>query len=220
MEKFLPVLRMCPLFAQVADGDIPGMLGCLGAVVREIRKGQYVLAEGEPAIYVGILLEGSAYVEKQDFYGNRSIVSRVARGDLFGESFACAGVAEMPVSVVANEDGKVMLIPCQRITVGCANACAHHSQMIYNLLQIVAVKNLEFHQKLEITANRTTREKLMAYLQLQAKQQGSDTFTIPYDRQGLADYLGVERSAMSAELSKLRKDGVIDFSRSKFILLK
>ncbi len=219
MEKFLPVLRKCPLFTQMDDGDIPGMLGCLDAVVREINKGQYILAEGEPALFVGILLAGSAHVVKQDFYGNRSIVSSVVPGDLFAESFACAGVAEMPVSVVAHEESKVMLIPCQRITVGCANACTHHSRMIYNLLQIVAVKNLEFHQKLEITANRTTREKLMAYLQLQAKIHGDNTFTIPYDRQGLADYLGVERSAMSAELGKLRRDGVIDFSKSKFTLL-
>jgi len=219
MEKFLPILRKCPLFAKVDDGDIPGMLGCLTAVIKEVKKNQFIFSEGEPAVYVGILLDGSAHVEKQDFYGNRSIVSSVAPGDLFAESFACAGVTEMPVSVVAVEDSKVMLIPCQRITVGCANACAHHSQMIYNLLQIVAVKNLEFHRKLEITANRTTREKLLAYLQLQAKEKGSSTFSIPYDRQGLADYLGVERSAMSAELGKLRRDGVIDFSRSKFTLL-
>ena len=219
MEEFLPVLRMCPLFNQVADGDIPGMLHCLGAVVRNVKKNQFILSEGEPAVYVGILLAGSAHVVKQDFYGNRSIVSSVVPGQLFAESFACAGVAEMPVDVMAGEDSKVMLIPCQRITVGCANACAHHSQMIYNLLQIVALKNLEIHQKLEITTNRTTREKLMAYLQSQAKIKGSNTFTIPYDRQGLADYLGVERSAMSAELGKLRRDGVVDFTRSKFILL-
>ena len=219
MEKFLPILRNCPLFAKVDDGDIPGMLCCLTAVVNEVKKNQFIFTEGEPAECIGILLEGGAHVEKQDYYGNRSIVSSVAPGDLFAESFACAGVTEMPVSVVANEDSKVMLIPCQRITVGCANACAHHSQMIYNLLQIVATKNLEFHQKLEITANRTTREKLMAYLQLQGKMKGSNTFTIPYDRQALADYLGVERSAMSAELGKLRADGVIDFSRSKFTLL-
>lgn len=219
MEKFLPVLKNCALFAQIDDRDIPGMLNCLGAVIKTVKKNQYIMTEGEPAFYVGILLAGSAHVVKQDFYGNRTIVASVEPGALFAESFACAGVAAMPVSVVAGEDSTVMLIPCQRITVGCANACAHHSQMIYNLLQIVAVKNLEFHQKLEITANRTTREKLLAYLQLQAKEKGSNVFTIPYDRQGLADYLGVERSAMSAELGKLRADGVIDFSKSRFTLL-
>ncbi len=219
MEKYLPVLRNCALFAQMDDRDIPGMLNCLNAVVKTVKKNQYIMEEGEPAFYVGILLTGSVHVVKQDFYGNRSIVASVEPGDLFAESFACAGVPAIPVSVVADEDSTVMLIPCQRITVGCANACAHHSQMIYNLLQIVAVKNLEFHQKLEITANRTTREKLLAYLQLQAKAKGSNAFTIPYDRQGLADYLGVERSAMSAELGKLRRDGVIDFSKSRFTLL-
>lgn len=219
MKSILPVLRNCALFAEIDDRDIPGMLDCLGGVVRTVKKNQQIITEGEPAVNVGILLSGSAHVVKQDFYGNRSIVASVEPGELFAESFACAGVSAIPVSVVAGEDSMVMLIPCQRITVGCANACSYHSRMIYNLLQIVAVKNLEFHQKLEITANRTTREKLMAYLLSQAKQHDSDTFTIPYDRQGLADYLGVERSAMSAELGKLRKDGVIDFFKSRFTLL-
>ena len=112
-----------------------------------------------------------------------------------------------------------MLIDCRRITTSCTNACGFHNAMIYNLLQAVAKKNLEFHQKLAITAKRTTREKLMAYLLSQAKGAGSREFTISYDRQALADYLGVERSAMSAELSKLQKEGVLETTRSHFRLL-
>ncbi len=219
MEKYLPILKECPLFDGIHDEDIPGMLDCLGATVRRATRNSEILAEGESAAYVGIMLSGSAHIAKQDFYGNRSIVGRVAAGELFGESFACAGVPVMPVSVIAEEDCQVMFIHCQRITVGCSNACCFHSRLIYNLLQIVAQRNLEFHQKLEIIANRTTREKLMAYLLLRAKEAGSDSFTIPYDRQTLADYLGVERSAMSAELGKLRKDGIIDFHRSRFTIL-
>lgn len=219
MKNFLPVLQTCALFADIRPEDIPGMLSCLGAFVRDVKKNQQILTEGDPAQYVGIMLSGSANTVKQDFYGNRSIVARIAPGDMFGESFACAGVPAIPVSVVANEDSRVMLIPCQRITVGCANACSFHSRMIFNLLKAIAAKNLEFHQKLEITAHRTTREKLMAYLQTQAKLLGSNTFTIPYDRQSLADYLGVERSAMSAEISKLRSDGVLLSTRNRFTLL-
>lgn len=219
MTNILPVLESCTLFEGISREDIPGLLDCLGAGVRRVKKNQQILSEGDTAAYVGIMLSGSAHIAKQDFFGSRSIVGRVGPAELFGESFACAGVSELPVSVIANEDSQVMLIDCRRITTSCSNACGFHSRMIFNLLKTVAARNLEFHQKLEITAKRTTREKLMAYLLSHAKTKGSNSFTIPYDRQGLADYLGVERSAMSAELSKLRRDGVIDFSRSHFTIL-
>ena len=219
MEKYLPVLQKCVLFDTIRPEEILGMMTCFDAKVKTAGKNEAILSEGEPAVYVGILLEGSANVIKEDFYGNRSIVGRVTEGQLFAESFACAGVPMLPVSVIANGECRYLLIHCQRITVGCANACSFHSQVIFNLLRAVAARNLEFHQKLEITAKRTTREKLMAYLLNQAKEKGSNTFTIPYDRQALADYLGVERSAMSAEISKLRADGVLETNRSRFTLL-
>ena len=219
MEKYINILDRCALFAGIDREDIPGLLTCLGASLRNITKNQQVLSEGEPAKLVGILLSGSAEIVNQDIYGNRSIVSRIAPGELFGESFACAGAPALPVSVVANEDSHVMLIDCRRITTSCSNACGFHNRMIFNLLQSVAVRNLEFHQKLEILSKRTTREKLMAYLLSEAKRNNSNSFTIPYDRQGLADYLGVERSAMSSELSKLQKDGILKTNRSHFTLL-
>ena len=219
MKEFLPVLQQCVLFDSIAPADIEGMLRCFGASLKRAGKNTAILSEGDPADYVGILLRGSANVVRQDYYGVRSIVGRVEVAQMFAESFACADVATMPVSVVANEECHYLLIPCQRITVGCANACSFHSQMIFNLLKAVAARNLEFHQKLEITAKRTTREKLMAYLLGQAKLAGSSTFTIPYDRQALADYLGVERSAMSAEISRLRSDGIILSKRNEFTIL-
>lgn len=219
MDINISALRQSPLFEGIRDADIPGLLACLGASVRKIGRQQYIMTEGDPATQLGILLSGSASIVNQDILGNRSILSLVQPGQLFAESFACAGAKTLPISVVANEEVSVMLIDCRRITQSCTNACGFHNQMIYNLLQAVAARNLEFHQKLEITAKRTTREKLMAYLLSQAKQAGSKEFTIPYDRQGLADYLGVERSAMSAELSKLQKEGVLETNRSWFQLL-
>ena len=219
MKNYLPILTQCPLFEGICREDIPGLLDCLGAKVGSAGKNRQILSQGERAAYVGILLSGSAHIAKQDYYGTRSIVGRVVPSELFGESFACAEVPELPVSVVAEEESTYLLIDCRRITTSCSNACGFHSRMIFNLLKTVAARNLEFHQKLEITAKRTTREKLMAYLLSQAKAAENKSFTIPYDRQELADYLGVERSAMSTELSKLRKDGVIDFQRSRFTLL-
>lgn len=218
MEKYFAVLQACDLFANISREDLPGMLHCLGATVTSATKGTAVFSEGAPAKYVGIVLEGAVQIVQDDYYGNRSILAQAVPGELIGESFACAGVTSLPVSILATQDTKVLQIDCCRITRSCSNACEFHNQLILNLLQVVAAKNLTFHKKLEITAKRTTREKLMAYLLWQAKLQNADSFTIPFDRQGLADYLGVERSAMSAELSKLRKDGIIDFDRSRFVL--
>lgn len=218
MKEFFPVLSRCTLFEGISLEELTGMLGCLGATATTIKKNNPVFSEGDPAKYVGIVLDGSVQIVQDDYYGNRSILARAEPGELFGESFACAGISALPVSIIATEDSTVLRIDCCRITRSCSNACEFHNRLILNLLQVMAEKNLSFHKKLEITAKRTTREKLMAYLLWQAKAQGTDSFTIPFDRQGLADYLGVERSAMSAELSKLRKDGVIDFERSRFTL--
>lgn len=219
MERFFPVLENCPLFDGILPHDLSAMLSCLGTRVTRIRKNQIIFSEGDPANYVGIVLSGSARIVKEDFYGNRSIVARIEPAGLFGESFACAGVNTLPVSVIAAEDSEVMIIDCRRITHCCTNACEFHNRMIFNLLKVVATKNLAFNQKIDIISKRTTREKLMTYLMSQAKLHGSNTFTIPYDRQALADYLAVERSAMSAEISKLRKDGVILCEKSRFTLL-
>ena len=220
MEKIFGVLEGCPLFAGISREDLGAMLDCLGARRSEVKKGQVILAEGEPARFVGIVLEGRVQIEKVDFYGNRSILTQAVPGELFAESFACADAAEMPVSAVAMEDGAVMLIQRTRITTGCSNACGFHSRLIANLLKIVSERNLQLSQKIEITGKRTTREKLLASLIGQAKCRGSDSFTIPFDRQALADYLQVERSAMSAEISKLRREGILESKKNHFRLIR
>ena len=138
--------------------------------------------------------------------------------DLFGESFACAGLDALPVSVVAVEECEYMRFDCRRLMTSCTNACSFHNQLIFNLLKVVAAKNLAFHQKIEITSKRTTRDKLLTYLQIQAKAAGSSRFTITYERQELADYLEVDRSGLSVEISRLRKEGVIDCHKNNFTL--
>lgn len=219
MKEFFSILERCPLFDGVDSNDLSAMLACLNARVFSYQKNQVIFQEGDPAKYVGIVLTGAAQIVREDYYGNRSIVARIEPAELFGESFACAGVSALPVSVVAADDSQVMLIDCRRLTVSCTSACSFHSRIIFNLLRVVATKNLLFNQKIEITSHRTTREKLMAYLLIQAKQNKSSSFTIPYDRQSLADYLGVDRSAMAVEISKLRKDGIIACEKSHFELL-
>ncbi|MBR2913735.1 MAG: Crp/Fnr family transcriptional regulator [Oscillospiraceae bacterium] len=219
MKKYFDVLRKCRLFREIADEDLIALLGCLGAKVVSFGKKYTIIAEGSPAKYICIMLSGSAQMVRVDYYGNRSIISGIEPSEVFGEAFACAETAEMPVTVIANEPCEVMLIECHRIMHSCSNACGFHQQIIFNLMKNLAVQNLMFHQKLEITACRTTREKLMTYLLLQAKKHGSERFTIPFDRQELADYLEVDRSGLSAEISKLRSEGILTSNRKEFELL-
>ena len=220
MDKYFYVLRKCPLFDNIKNENLATMLGCLCAKVAAYSKKETIVAEGTPAKYIGLVLSGTAQIERTDYYGNRSIVTNIGPSELFGESFACAGAEKMPVNVIASENTEIMLIDCSKIISSCSNTCTFHSQMIYNLLKIVATKNIILNQKAEITAKRTTREKLMTYLLSQAKKSETNCFTIPYDRQELADYLNVDRSGLSSEISKLRDEGIIESRRSWFKLLQ
>lgn len=219
MKKYLGVLKKCILFGGIDDENIIAMLTCLNARVIETDKGEFIFNEGDAAEYVGILLTGEAQIIRDDFFGNRSIMTEVMPGELFGESFACADVKELPVSVVASENSEIMLIDCRRIITTCESSCVFHNMIIHNLLRVLAAKNLAFNKKMEIISKRTTRDKLMTYLMSQAKANGSSSFTIPFDRQELADYLGVERSAMSKEISRMKADGLIECDRSRFKIL-
>ncbi len=218
-KKFLAILKKCPLFFGIEKDDLSKMIDCLDVKIIKAVKNQVIFREGEPAKYVGILVSGSAKIVKEDYFGNRSIVAVVEPPEMFAESFACAGTDEMPVSVITDRDSQIMLLDCRRVLTTCGNNCAFHGELIKNLLHVIAEKNILLNQKIEIISKRTTREKLTAYLMMQAKKEGCNEFEIPYDRQELADYLGVERSAMSAEISKLRGDGVIECVKSRFKLL-
>ena len=219
MKEWIPLLQTCPLFDGINSTDLSAMLGCLGARPMNAEKGQFVFHEGDPAIFVGIVLTGSVQLIREDYYGNRSIMAHIGPTQPFGESYAFSGAPALPVSIVADENSQLVLLDSRRIHSCCSNACEFHNQVIYNLLRLVANKNLVLHQKIQIISKRTTREKLMAYLLSQARLSGSNTFTIPYDRQALADYLEVDRSGLSAEISKLRKENILESEKSTFRLL-
>ncbi len=219
MKPYVNVLAHCPLFFGIEEENLLKMLHCLGARVERFDKKYTVFSEGSPARYIGIVLSGSAQISQVDYYGNRSILSTVHRSDVFAEAFACAGVKELPVSVVANEPCEIMFIDCSHIMHTCHNNCGFHNQLIFNLMTDLARKTLLFHQRAEIIAKRTTREKLMTYLMYYSKQVKKNSFDIPFDRQELADFLEVDRSGLSAEISKLRAEGVLESKRKHFKLL-
>lgn len=218
MKEYFPLMLQSSLFSGMEQGELAAMLQCLGARIRQVSKSEPIFLEGDPAGTMGMVLEGGVQVARDDFYGNRSLLAHAAPGELFAETFACAGIQSMPVSAYAVKDSKVMLLDCRKMLTVCSNSCHFHNRLVRNLLQVVADKNLALSSKIRVMSRKTTKEKLMAYLLDQAKLQKSRSFTIALDRQALADYLGVERSAMSAELSKLRKEGVLEYKGSHFTL--
>ncbi|MBQ7397575.1 MAG: Crp/Fnr family transcriptional regulator [Clostridia bacterium] len=219
MKKYLEILKKCPLFEHIAQENLPRMLNCLGAKIDFFDKKYTVMAEGNVARYIGIVLSGSVQIIQVDYYGNRSILGNVGQSGVFAEAFACAETPALPVSVIAGEPSEIMLIDSAHILHTCSNNCGFHQQLIFNLMKDLAQKSILFHQKLEIVAKRTTKDKLMAYLMLEARRAGSNAFDIPFDRQELADYLEVDRSGLSVEISKLREQGVLESRKKHFELL-
>lgn len=220
MKNYFNALRKCPLFFGIEDNDLSALLGCLNAKTESFDKKYTIITEGNPADFIGIMLSGSAQIFKVDYNGNRSIVQNIEKSEMFCEAFACAEVSSIPVTVIAKEPCQVMFINCRRLMHSCTNACGFHQQLIFNLMKNLAAKNIQFHQKIEITSQRSTRDKLMTYLSMQAKKHGSNSFEIPFSRQELADYLEVERSGLSAEISKLRRERILESDKRSFTLLQ
>lgn len=219
MEQYLDVFLQNPLFHNIAAEELKALLGCLNARLIRVAKGDPVFLEGDPAGFIGMVMEGGVQVVQDGYYGERTLLGHAQAGELFAEAFACAGVQTMPVSAYALRASTVAIFDLQKMLTVCTNGCRFHNLLIRNLLGVVAKKNLQLGTKIRYMSRKTTREKLMAYLLDQAKQKGSAEFTIPLDRQTLADFLGVERSAMSAELSKLRNAGVLESKGAHFRLL-
>ena len=170
MKKYLEALKKCILFKDIENDNLIAILGCIGAYVKSYKKKEIIISEGEFTTKIGIVLSGSVYIERNDYFGNRSIVSHASVSDLILESFACANIESIPVDIIANEDNEIMFVDYNRIMCPCCNACNFHSRLIMNIVNDIARKNIMFNQKIEITSKRTTREKLMSYLLLQAKK--------------------------------------------------
>lgn len=219
MEDYREVLRRSPLFQGIGGEELPALLDCLGGRPRRVKKGERILAAGEPATHLGLVLAGRVQVSRLKADGQRIIMGDMGPGHLFAESFACARAEALPVTVTAGADGAVLLLDRERLAAPCAAACPFHSRLIANLLGVLAHKNLALAGKVDYLSGRTIRERLLTYLEELALSGGRRTVTVPYDRQGLADCLCVERSALSRTIGQLRQEGVLEAQGSRFTLL-
>ena len=219
MKKFQKILEECSLFSEIRWEDLEKMLACMLAEVKTFGRGQDVWVEGAPAGQIGVVLQGAVQVYRLDFLGNRSLIFRLGQGEVFGEAFACAEVEAVPVAVSAEENAEILFLRASCVLHPCERHCGHHDRLIYNLMRDLAEEALWFHERVEITSKRTTRNKLLAYLAHMRRETGSSTFSVPFDRQELADFLEVDRSGLSAEIGKLRRAGVIRCEKNRFTLL-
>ena len=219
MKKYIETLKTVSLFKDIKEPDLQPLLVCLSPKLTQYEKNQVVFMSGDSINSFGIVLSGQVQIVLEDFYGNRSILAQIGKGNLFGESFAFAENESLPVFVITAAESELLFLDCRRLASPCANSCAYHRQLIQNMLNILALKNISLTQKIELVLKKTIREKLLAYLSAEAQKAGKSSFSIPFDRQGLADYLSVDRSAMSAVLSKLRNEGIINFEKNRFELL-
>ncbi len=218
MNEYFPLLQKSQLFSGISEQDFSAMLGCLESRVQYFPKDAYLIRAGEAVDCIGFMLDGSAWIIQEDYWGNRNILSRLTPGQSFAETFACVSCAVANVSVVADEPCRILFLNIHRVLTVCSSSCAHHSQIIRNLVADLAEKNMRIQAKLTHMAQRSTRDKLLSYLSAEAQRQGSNTFDIPFSRQELADYLAVERSGLSMALCKMRDEGLLLFHRNHFTL--
>ena len=212
------ILLSSTLFAGVAAGDLQAMLGCLGGVQRSYGKGQDIFCPGDRIQDIGLVLAGTVHLCWADFWGNRNLLTAVRPGEVFGEAYACLPDRPAPLGAVAAEPATVLFLNVRRILTTCPSACTFHTRVIRNLVETLAARSRTMNEKLIHLTQRTTRDKVLSYLSAESLRQGSSRIVIGYNRQQLADYLSVERSALSAELSRLRQQGILDFHKNQFIL--
>lgn len=215
----LTFLIQTPLFRNIQASDIPAMLECLRAREQTFSKGQTIYDAGDYVTAMGMVLEGSVQILRDDFWGHSSILSTLQPGHMFAETYACVPNQPLMVRVVAAQSTTILFLETPRMLRVCSNSCGFHQRLVENLLMISARKNLELSKKIACTTAKTIRGRLLTYLSQQAAQHQSPSFSIPFNRQQLADYLNVERSALSNELGKMQRDGLLQVDGKFFVLM-
>jgi CRP-like cAMP-binding protein len=219
MKSYSDFLVDVALFANIEKDKIDGMLDCLGTSKRIYKKGETIFLSGDPVLGVGILIRGSVQISQEDVLGNQTILGQVLAGQIFAETIVCAGVEFSPVTTVALVDCEILFLQFKRLVTTCTSACQFHSQLIENMLQILAQKNLIMNRKNRLLSQRSIHEKLKQFFMDMIEQYGSYKFKISFSRNQLADYLCVDRSALSRELSKMQQNGKINFKKNEFEII-
>lgn len=218
MKNFIPILQHSQLFSGMSDDEIISMTKCLNAKVKAYKKGEHIYHVGERVSDITVLASGRLHIQRSDFWGNSNIISGIEAGEMFGEAYVTPNSGVILNNVIASSDSTVIFFSARKIITTCPTACPHHTKVVQNLFFAISDKNRRLVQKLGHMSNRSIREKLMSYLSEESGRQNSSTIFIPFNRQELADFLSVDRSAMSNELSKMQRDGLLEYEKNRFTL--
>ena len=212
-------LKKTVIFKGMTDDEIDIALKALLAKEKSYDKDSFILLAGDVTDKMGLVLEGSVRIESSDMWGNRTILSHVGKGQFFAETYAIMKDEPLLVDAVANEDCKVLMLDIGSLAARGQGNDLWRIKLMSNLLAISVRKNLKLSGRSFHTSPKSIRGRVMSYLSSVSLQEGSSEFDIPFDRQQLADYLNVERTALSKELTKMQKDGLIKARKSHFVLL-
>lgn len=208
------------LFEGVTVEEAEAMLGCLGAQEKTYARGEVIYHAGQHIGRMGLLLEGGVNIVRPDIWGNENIIGHILPGEVFAENYACSQRAPMMADVMTTAKTTVLFLDVGKVVKSCASSCSHHARLVRNLLMIMASKNLNLAQKINHITPKSIRERLLSYLSSEAVKQGKKEIEVPFNRQQMADYLAVDRSALSNELSKMQRDGLLHYHKNHFILLQ
>lgn len=220
MEPYLSLIKKSPLFCGITEADVLPLLEHLRVRKKKYQKGEFLFYSGDTVPYIGLVLDGAVHIIQEDYWGNRNILSQIPAGFFFGEAFACLPESPATVDVVAASDTVIMQVHVDNVLHAGQVLTPAQARFMSNLLALMAEKNRLLTEKIRYLTQRSTRQKIVLYLSDLARKKGKATFSLPFNRQQMADFLSVDRSALSAELSKMKKEGLIDYRKDKFTLLQ
>lgn len=219
MKEYMQQMKEIPLFRGIMPEQLEAMLNCLGSFTRVYKKGELLSLSSEKVKNIGLVLSGTVHMIKEDVWGDQTLLAIMKSGELFGETFVCGSMPESTVTFQAAENSKILYLSFYKVLHSCTNACMFHHRLIENMVKLIADKNGQLLEKVEVISKKTLRNKILAYLSMQSQHHGSSYFEIPLGRVELAQYLCVDRSALTRELSLMREDGLLDFEKNTFRLL-
>lgn len=220
MKDYIDSISKLSLFSGIKKEDLTTMLTCLGSYIHDYKKGEFISLSSEPVQSIGVVLQGTIHMIKEDVWGNKTILAFIKKDEVFGETFVCGNQSNSMVTFYSSTNSKILYMPFYKVIHSCTMSCIFHHRLIENMMKLMANKNAQLMEKIEIISKKTIRKKILTYMLLQSQIHESDYFEIPLGRLELADYLCVDRSALTRELNNMKKDKIITFTKNSFHILK
>ena len=219
IKSNVQALLKLPLFSEIKEDDLLVMLDCLGAFIKDYKKDEYIYLCNEDIESIGIILSGKVQMIREDMWGNKTILVNMISPELFGETSTCGSSMNATVSFEAVEESTILFVPFKKVMNSCPVTCEYHHKVIKNMVTLIADKNVRLMQKIDVTSKKTLREKIAAYLTLQAEKYNSMEFNLDMGRVQFAHYLNADRSAVTRELNQMAEEGLIEFHKNSFRII-